>query len=75
MFFIGATVDHDSKPLLTLAFSDDLVKDGLNASQIVRAVAKYIKGGGGGQAHFATAGGKDPEGLSMAVEEIVGKLR
>jgi alanyl-tRNA synthetase len=74
MFFIGATVDHDSKPLLTLAFSDDLVKDGLNASQIVREAAKYIKGGGGGQAHFATAGGKDPEGLSIAVEEIIGKL-
>jgi alanyl-tRNA synthetase len=73
MFFIGATSDT-SKPLLTLAISDDLTKDGWNASQIVREAAGHIKGGGGGQAHFATAGGKNPEGLSVAVEEIVGKL-
>ncbi|GHT60634.1 alanine--tRNA ligase [Bacteroidia bacterium] len=72
MLFIGATSDS-SKPLLTLSISDDLVKNGLNASQIVREAAKHIKGGGGGQAHFATAGGKDPEGLTAAVEEIIEK--
>jgi alanyl-tRNA synthetase len=74
MFFVGAT-SFESKPTLTLMISDDLVKTGLNASQIVREAAKYIKGGGGGQAHFATAGGKDSEGLTAALEEIVGKLR
>lgn len=56
--------------------SDDLVKDhGLNASQIVREAAKHIQGGGGGQPHFATAGGKDVEGLSNAVNEIIEKIK
>ena len=73
MFFAGAT-SFESKPTLTLMISDDLVKSGLNASQMVREAAKHIKGGGGGQAHFATAGGKDSEGLAAALEEIVGKL-
>ncbi len=67
--FIGATVSID-KPLLTLMISDDLVKDGLNASQIVREAAKLIKGGGGGQPFFAQAGGKDVEGLSNACTRI-----
>ena len=73
MYFAGAT-SFESKPTLTLMISDDLVKTGLNASQIVREAAKHIKGGGGGQAYFATAGGKDSEGLTAAAEEIVGKL-
>lgn len=71
--FIGVT-DFDNKPMLTLMISDDLVKSGLNASQIIRDAAKHIQGGGGGQAHFATAGGKDIEGLSMAYNEILSKL-
>jgi len=74
MFFVGAT-SFESKPTLTLMISDDLVKTGLNASQIVREAAKHIKGGGGGQAHFATAGGKDSDGLVAALEEIVGKIK
>jgi alanyl-tRNA synthetase len=73
MCFVGATT-IESKPTLTLMFSDDLVKDGFNASSIVREAAKNIKGGGGGQAYFATAGGKDADGLSAALEEITGKL-
>jgi alanyl-tRNA synthetase len=73
MCFFGAT-SFESKPALTLMISDDLVSAGLNASQIVREAARHIKGGGGGQAHFATAGGKDLEGLTLAVEEIIGKL-
>ena len=59
------------KPNLTVAISDDLVKEGKNAGQIVREAGKLIQGGGGGQPHFATAGGKNPEGLKSAVDLIV----
>ena len=54
--------------------SDDLVAQGLNASQILRDAAKHIQGGGGGQPHFATAGGKNSEGLEKAMNEIIEKL-
>ena len=73
MCFAGAT-SFESKPVLTLMISDDLAKGGLNASHIVREAARHIKGGGGGQAHFATAGGKDADGLLPALEEMTGKL-
>ncbi|MDE6380438.1 MAG: alanine--tRNA ligase, partial [Muribaculaceae bacterium] len=69
--FVGATVSPDKKPLLTVMLSDDLVKGGANAGQIVREAAKLIKGGGGGQPFFAQAGGKDPEGLSAARDRII----
>ena len=59
------------KPTLTVSFSDDLVKEGKNAGQLVREAGKLIKGGGGGQPHFATAGGKDPGGLKAAVDKII----
>jgi alanyl-tRNA synthetase len=73
--FVGVT-DADNKPLLTLMLSDDLVKErGLNASQIVRDAAKHIQGGGGGQPHFATAGGKNAEGLPDALHEILEKIK
>ena len=68
--FIGATTQA-TKPLLTLSLTDDLVKQGLNASQIVREAAKSIKGGGGGQPFFAQAGGKDADGLSAALDNII----
>ncbi len=71
--FIGATISGD-KPLLTLALSDDLVKEGYNASSIIRTAAKNIKGGGGGQPFFAQAGGKDINGLSVAMQEIEREL-
>ncbi len=73
--FIGAT-DAENKPMLTLMITDDLVKDHeLNASQIIRDAAKHIQGGGGGQPHFATAGGKNIEGLSNALEAIIEKIK
>ncbi|MBO7569929.1 MAG: alanine--tRNA ligase, partial [Bacteroidaceae bacterium] len=61
----------NGKPTLTVSISDDLVKEGKNAGLYVREAGKLIKGGGGGQPHFATAGGKDPEGLKAAVDKIV----
>ncbi len=61
----------DGKPSLTVCFSDDLVAEGQNAGKMVREAGKLIQGGGGGQAHFATAGGKNPDGLSSAVDKIV----
>ena len=63
---------HDGKPMLNVMLSEDMVKDHhLNAGQLVREAAKLIKGGGGGQPHFASAGGKDPDGLSAAVDKVV----
>ena len=60
------------KPLLSVMFSDDMVKDhGLNAGQIIREAAKLIQGGGGGQPHYASAGGKNLDGLSAAVDKVV----
>ena len=61
----------DGKPSLTVAFSDDLVAEGHNAGQVVREAARLIQGGGGGQAHFATAGGKNADGLKDAVERVI----
>ena len=64
------------KPLLTVKISDNLVKEkGLNAGTIVRELAgKYLKGGGGGQPFFATAGGSDASGLEEAVKAVRGYL-
>ena len=60
------------KPMLNVMLSDDMVKDhGLNAGQLVREAAKLMQGGGGGQPHFASAGGKNPDGLSAAIDKVV----
>ena len=74
--FIGAQEDKTSgKPSLTLMLSKDLVESrGWNAAQLLRAAAKHIQGGGGGQPHFATAGGKNPDGLSAAVDQLLADL-
>ncbi len=71
--FVAATM-FEKKPLLTVMLSDDLVADGLNASTIIRAAAKHIKGGGGGQPFFAQAGGKDADGLANAFEAMIGQI-
>ena len=63
---------HQDKPLLTVMATDDLVSDhGFNAGKAIREAAKLIQGGGGGQPHFATAGGKNTDGLSAAVDKVV----
>ncbi|MBU3857426.1 MAG: alanine--tRNA ligase [Candidatus Phocaeicola excrementipullorum] len=69
--FVAIGSAFENKPMLTVMISDDLVKNGLNAGQLVREAAKLIQGGGGGQPHFATAGGKNPDGLSAAVDKII----
>jgi len=62
----------EGKPMLNVMLSDDMVKDhGLNAGQLVREAAKLMQGGGGGQPHYASAGGKDPDGLSAAIDKVV----
>jgi alanyl-tRNA synthetase len=69
VMILGTT--FDDKPNLTLAFSDDMVEKGFNASVIIREAAKLMQGDGGGQAFLATAGGKDCQGLSAAVEKVM----
>ena len=63
---------ENQKPQLTIMMSDDMVSDhGLNAGQLVREAAKLIQGGGGGQPHFAQAGGKNVDGLSAAIDKVL----
>lgn len=58
------------KPGISLIISESLANGmGLNAGQIIRELAKEIRGGGGGQPHFATAGGSNPEGLAAAIDK------
>ena len=66
--------DHDGKPSLTIALSDALVAEGKNASEIVREAAKEMQGGGGGQSFFATAGGKDLNGLERAMDKTIAMI-
>ena len=62
----------DNKPMLTAAASDSLVKEqGVHVGKAIREAAKLIQGGGGGQPHFATAGGKNADGLSAAVDKLI----
>lgn len=63
---------YDDKPMLTAAASDSLISDhSINVGKTIREAAKLIQGGGGGQPHFATAGGKNPDGLSAAVDKFI----
>jgi alanyl-tRNA synthetase len=74
LFVVFATV-HEGKPMLTCYISKEIVADkNLNAGQVVRELGKYIQGGGGGQPFFATAGGKNVDGIAEALakaEEFV----
>ena len=74
MMFVGATAAN-GKPNLTVMLTDDLVAKGMHAGNIVREAAKLIQGGGGGQPHFATAGGKNAERLNEAIESIIKLLK
>ena len=70
VFFVGGIKDGE-KCALMVAMSEPLVAEGLNAGKLVKDAAKFIQGGGGGQPHFATAGGKNPAGLSDAVDAVL----
>ena len=70
VFFVGG-IKEGAKCALMVSISDALVKEGLNAGKLVKDAAKLIQGGGGGQPHFATAGGKNSDGLDAAVDAIL----
>lgn len=71
LLFVCGSVENN-KPTLTVIISDNLVKDNsLNAGKMIREAAKLIQGGGGGQPHFATAGGKNVDGLGEAVNKLI----
>ena len=59
------------KPGLTVSLSEELVAEGKHAGKMVKEAGRLIQGGGGGQAHFATAGGKDVAGLEEAVKQCL----
>ena len=61
----------DNKPMLAVMLGDDMVAKGVDAGAVVREAAKLINGGGGGQKFFATAGGKNPDGLQAAIDKAV----
>ena len=71
LFVVFATA-HEGKPMLTCYISKEIVADkNLNAGQVVRELGKYIQGGGGGQPFFATAGGKNVDGIAEALTKAV----
>ncbi len=73
LVFGSAPQDLEGKALLSCYISKNLVTEkSLDAGKIIRELGKYIQGGGGGQAFFATAGGKNPNGISEALEKAKG---
>ena len=75
LFVVFATA-HEGKPMLTCYISKEIVAEkNLNAGQVVRELGKYIQGGGGGQPFFATAGGKNVDGIAEALTKAVDFLK
>lgn len=74
--FLGVIGGNEGdKCTLSIIVSDSIIASkGFNASAMIREAAKHIQGGGGGQPFFATAGGKNPNGLKAALDEIRSKL-
>lgn len=69
-FCFVAANEANGKVMLTIMMSDSLVEKELDAGKMIREAAKHIKGGGGGQKYYATAGGKDKEGVNAAIQYI-----
>ena len=67
--FVIIGSNHQGKALLTVYISKEITNEKLHAGTIVRELGKFIQGGGGGQAFFATAGGKNPDGISQAIAQ------
>ncbi len=67
ILLLGAVINN--KPQLSLIMDERWVEKGLNAGQLIREIAKNIQGGGGGQPFYATAGGKNKEGLTDALNQ------
>ncbi len=66
---------NEGKPTIAVVFGDEIVARGLKAGDVVRVAAKEINGGGGGQPFFATAGGKNPDGLEKAMEVAIDMIK
>ncbi len=73
VFVVGT--NQGGKPMLTVMLGDEITAQGVNAGSVVREAAKLMQGGGGGQAFFATAGGKNPDGLQAAIDKAVELIR
>ncbi len=74
-FAVVAATHYEGKPTIAVFLSQPLVEQGLNAGQMIKSAAKLIQGGGGGQPWFATAGGRDVNGLGAAMEEMIAALK
>ena len=73
--FILLASESEGKAMLSLIISDHLVQSGkLNATTIIRSISKHIQGGGGGQPFYATAGGKNPAGIEVAIQEALSMI-
>ena len=73
LFVIGNV--YEGKPSLTIFISQPMIDAGFNAGNMVRKAAKFIQGGGGGQAFMATAGGKYPNGIDEALDCIIDMIK
>ena len=74
-FAVVAATHWNDKPTIAVFLSQPLVDEGKNAGAMIKAAAKNIQGGGGGQPWFATAGGRDVNGLNAAMEELLAALK
>ena len=73
LFVIGNV--YEGKPSITIFISQPMIDAGFNAGNMVRKAAKFIQGGGGGQAFMATAGGKYPNGIDEALDCIIDMIK
>jgi alanyl-tRNA synthetase len=73
-FALVAATEWEGKPMIAVVLSPSMVEAGKNAGQIIKSAAKNIQGGGGGQPWMATAGGRNVDGLSAAMEEMLSAL-
>ena len=62
--------ESNNKVIITIMFTEDLIKKGLHAGKIINEVSKEINGGGGGQSFFATAGGNHAKGIQSSIEKF-----